>query len=875
LYNFDTLGNPRSPNTNLIESAEKLSNPTFLFRTLLRQKVSPIFDFEFKTFGAMKISIAEFVEMISGELLQAGTSDRVEKVIIDSRHVSAERPTVFIAIRGTNHDGHLFIQNLYDRGMRIFVVETNPLELPDATIIKVKDTAQALQTFAAAYRSRFALPVVAITGSNGKTIVKEWLYQALYPDFQIVRSPKSYNSQVGVPLSLLLIEPQHNMGIFEAGISMPGEMDRLREMIQPNMGIFTNIGAAHQENFSSIEAKVSEKLKLFSQCETLIYCADEVLVHQKVKSDLPLSVNTISWGQSPDADFRILSAEPVDAKHTQLTGIWKGKERKLTVPYQLDASIENLCHIWVLMILWSYSDDDISQRLSDLETVSMRLQILEGIKGCTLVNDAYNSDLNAIEIALDFLKTQVKNPNFTAILSDIQQTGEEGSVLYHKLADLLILKGIDRFIGIGPELKAHQLLFKNVSSSFYPGTAQFLAEWRKLGFSRENILLKGARSFQFEQIADALQEKTHETVLEINFNKMANNLGFIRSKLKRNTQLIAMVKAFGYGSGAYEVARFLSYYGVDYLAVAYADEGFDLRSDGIETPILVLNPEASSFDAMIRFRLEPQIFSFRILDAFERAAQNAALELPFPIHVKINTGMNRLGFDTNEIPKLSERLHNLKSLLTVKSVFSHLSSSENIDFDGTTANQIKRFETASREIEDALGHTFMRHILNSSGILRHPKAEFDAVRLGLGLYGLISQTEARDDFNFVSRLITRISQIRTVAAGEGVGYSPKKPLDRESRIAVIPIGYADGLPRALGNGRSSVKINGELCPFVGNICMDMSMVDVTNLDCVEGDQVVIFENGADIYRLSEALDTIPYELLTQISNRVKRVYIQE
>ncbi len=822
-------------------------------------------------------SVEDFNRIVGGNLTQTPSQTVIKHIVTDSRKFELREGSVFFAIKGSRSNGHDYLADMHSRGVRIFVVNTDEVlpELKNATIVSVKNTVRALQDFAAYHRALFNFPVVGITGSNGKTTLKEWAYQLLFRDFHVIRSPKSYNSQIGVPLSVLLMDETHDLAVFEAGISRTGEMDKLQKMIQPTIGIFTNVGQAHQENFESIDSKIKEKLKLFSECETLIYCKDQDKIEEAISIHLnPAPSRLLSWSaKGKAADLEIVQTDTAKNR-TLLKGRYKNVEREIQIPFNSVASIENASHLWLLLLNLGVSDEKISKHFAALTPVAMRLEQLDGINRCVLINDVYNSDINSLTIALDYLKFQSKNKKYTAIVSDILQSGENEQVLYQRVAELLKSRSINRFIGIGSQLKRHAKLFEGMDASFFDTTAAFMQQISTRDFSQENILLKGARSFQFERIADFLQEKSHETVLEIDLTRMVENLNYIKSTLNPGTRLMAMVKAFAYGAGSYDVARILEYNRVDYLAVAYADEGISLREDGITMPIMVLNPELSSYDAMIRYRLEPQLFSFRTLQFFTDAINSTTESTPYPVHIKINTGMNRLGFDPKDIPKLADQLKEI-NVLEVKSAFSHLAGSDEEKFDALTLAQIRSFKETADELETRLGTHFMRHILNSNGILRHPEAQMDMVRLGLGLYGLTTSPDYQQKLKPVSSLKTVISQIREVEPGEGIGYSPKQKLTEKTKIAVIPVGYADGLPRLLGNGGGSVLISNTPVPFVGNICMDMAMVNVTGVDCEEGDEVEVFGDNLDIYEMAEHLQTIPYEVLTNISQRVKRVFIQD
>ncbi len=812
-------------------------------------------------------------QIFQGEFLQEGTEDFVRHVETDTRVLDGRPHSLFVAIVGPRFDGHQFLWEAYSKGVRTFLVseQIDLVHFPEASIIKVDESLKALQRLAVFHRGEHQIDVVGITGSNGKTIVKEWLYQLLYRDKHIVRSPNSYNSKLGVALSVLLMNDSHDMGVFEAGISQEGEMESIERMIKPNIGILTNIGSAHEDGFRSESEKALEKLKLFVHCPKLIYCSDHDTVRDGVTS-LNWEEKCKTWGWREGSSLQLTSVEKGN-KNTELHGTYRDKTRHLRLPFNLDASIENACHLWLLLLELGYSDKVINQRFNDVSEIPMRLEILVGVNGCVLVNDAYNSDLNAIGIALEQLLLQPKNSKSTAILSDIVIPDKVATEKYSELSRLLKTKGIERFIGIGPKLGRHQNLFLGIDSEFYPDTDSFLQTLKKDSFENENILLKGSRAFQFERIAERLQEKTHETTLEIDLNKMSENLNLIRGKIKRETKIMAMVKAFAYGNGSYDVARLLEYSSVSYLGVAYADEGVELRGDGIQIPILVLNPEPSTYDAIIRHNLEPQIYSFRTLKLFEKALADAGFQGSYPVHIKINTGMNRLGFDVYEIEELGELLRNQDSL-NVVSVFSHLAGSDEASFDKTTEEQVAKFDSAASFIEQCLGKPVIKHILNSNGILRFPQYQFDMVRLGIALYGVSGNQKNRSELRPVSQLKTSISQIRKVPKGSGVGYSPKSLLDADKTIAVLSIGYADGLARKLGNGVAEFWVNGQRAKTVGNICMDMCMIDVTEIPCQEGDEVEIFGDHISLYEISERLETIPYEVLTRVSERVKRVTIQ-
>ncbi|MCZ4407859.1 bifunctional UDP-N-acetylmuramoyl-tripeptide:D-alanyl-D-alanine ligase/alanine racemase [Cryomorphaceae bacterium 1068] len=817
--------------------------------------------------------ISEIAQIIGAEA-SIYIDEPIQDLLTDSRTYVGGDGFLFFALISGKNDGHKYIEELYIRGVRSFVVSDtiDGNKFPNANILRVEDPLKALQVLAATHRQRFSYPVVGITGSNGKTIVKEWLFQLLQPDFSIVRSPRSYNSQVGVPLSIWLMTKENDLAILECGISKNGEMSHLAKMVKPSIGIFTNIGPAHQENFQDFREKTSEKLKLFSSTEILISCRNHTLLQEVIAAEY--SGKNLTWGEDSKCDLVILDTIK-ESNQSVIRGNYNGNEMEVTIPFSDDASIENACHCWLYLLQEGIDKAKIAHRLSNLSPIAMRLEKRTGINRCTIINDSYNSDLASLDIALDFLAMQAQGRGKTLILSDILQTGKDPASLYTEVSDIINRKGIEHIFAIGEEIGANSSIFGDLNIRLFEDTEAFLNSFSEKDFEEMAILVKGARAFRFERIVHRLEQKTHETVMEIDLNKMNQNLDYIRSLLNPSVQIMAMVKAFAYGSGSSEVAAALEYAGVDYLAVAYADEGIALRESGIKTPIMVLNPVSSAYDSMIRYELEPQIYSFLTLDKFTKALSVHSEKMPYRIHLKVNTGMNRLGFDLNEIDRLSCELLSLKSEVKVYSAFSHLAGSDDEKFDQSTKRQIDRFDEACKRLEQKGITGFIRHILNSNGILRHKNAQMDMVRLGLGLYGLSSNEKFRQKLQPISRLKTVLSQIRIVPKGEGIGYSPEKVLDSEKRIGVIAMGYADGLPRAIGNGTGQVFINDKFAPLIGNICMDMAMIDLSEIECDEGDEVEIFGENNSIYTLAENLNTIPYEVLTNISTRVKRVFYKE
>ena len=784
-------------------------------------------------------TIAEISILIGAHRIGA-YEQQIAWLLTDSRSLSFPESSLFFAIRTAKGDGHAYIKDLYDRGVRAFVVEEVPAgDYADANFLLVPNTLQALQRLAERHRDSFSIPVLGITGSNGKTIVKEWLYQMLSPDCTVTRSPRSYNSQIGVPLSVWGLWEKSQVGIFEAAISQPGEMDALQRIIQPTLGIFTCLGTAHQENFETMEQKCMEKLRLFKDAKALIYPSDNRIVEECVRK-MDFKAELIPW-------------------HSTGNAIEDNKTVCRTV-----------CRYMGM------SDEVIAERLDKLEPVAMRLEVKAGVRGCTLINDSYNSDLNSLDIALHFMnrRPEREGKSKTLILSDIQQTGVPPMMFYTHLSQMLQQQGVEQLIAIGPVISAHSHCFENLQARchFFQDTQSFLQSNLLPALRDQLILIKGARSFCFEQITDMLEQKVHETILEVNLSAIAQNLDYYRSFLKPETKMVCMVKADAYGAGAVEVAKILQDHRVDYLAVAVADEGVALRNAGITSNIMIMNPEMSTFRTLFQYNLEPEVYSFRLLDALIHAAKKECIT-NFPIHIKLDTGMHRMGFDPlKDMPTLIERLKQQNAVIP-RSVFSHFVGSDCDDFDAFSARQYDLFLQGSEQLRQAFPHGILRHMCNSAGIEHFPERQMEMVRLGLGLYGINSRNNQL--INNVCTLRTTILQIHDVPAGDSVGYSRRTFMERDSRIASIPIGYADGLDRLLGRGNGYCLVNGQKARYVGNICMDVCMIDVTDIPCQEGDSVLIFGEELPPSVLSDIIDTIPYEILTGISNRVKRVYYQE
>ena len=810
----------------------------------------------------------------------------IEHLVVDSRKIIFPKTSLFFALRGPRRDGHEYIADAYNQGVRHFVVSKriDTTQYPDADFFMVKKVLIALQTLAAIHRAQFDYPVIGITGSNGKTIVKEWLYQLLNPDYNIVRSPRSYNSQIGVPLSVWQMTAQHNLGIFEAGISTAREMPALVGVIQPTIGILTSIGEAHNDGFVDYKQKILEKLQLFSICKDLVYCNESIEEYLDIEENgvslFNSNINLFSWSRETCATLKVISEMQI-GNQTQVIYLYQGKSFTINIPFTDKISIDNAITCICTLILLDYPLETIQQRILQLTHLEMRMQLKKGINNCHVLNDSYSNDLSSLSLALDYLQQQAGNNPTTVILSDILHSGLQQDVLYHTVSSELEQRNVQRLIGIGKSISEQRDVFSGYipQLDFFESTEDFLAHFinfpsAEKPFHNEYILLKGARIFSFERINNWLEQKVHQTVMEINLTAMVHNLKQYQQKLLPTTKLMAMVKAFSYGSGSVEVARLLQFYKVDYLAVAYADEGVELRQGGITLPIMVMNVDEAGFNALLEYELEPEIYSFGIFHSFHEFLLSQGVS-KFPVHIKLNTGMNRLGFEPNEISLLASQL-TMNNTMTVKSMFSHLVGSESEDFDAFTIHQGKVFEEAATVLEQALQYSFIKHIANSSGIFRHPQLQYDLVRLGIGLYGVDSADGKEVNLEPVATLRSTIAQIRTVPANETIGYNKRGVLTRESKIATIRIGYADGFSRKLGNRNGAISLNGQLAPVIGNVCMDMLMIDVTDIPNVkEGDSVEIFGKALPIQQVAEWAGTIAYEVMTGISQRVKRVYVEE
>lgn len=822
-------------------------------------------------------------EILKAELISENPDEiLIKDILIDSRRLITAEKCLFFALESKHNDGHKYISELFKKGLRNFVISNKEYantNLKGANYFFVENTLNALQDIAANHRQNYDIPVVGITGSNGKTVVKEWLYQLMYQDKKIVRSPKSYNSQIGVPLSVWQMNKDHDFAIFEAGISEPEEMKNLQRIIKPQIGIFTNIGQAHDENFINVLQKIGEKLQLFKHVKTLIYNTDQKEVQEVViRSGILNNVESFTWGNQSSCNLMI--NEIVKSKNeTIISATFKDQQCKIAIPFIDDASIENAIQCWCLMLVTGYTNSQISNRMLELTPIAMRLELKEGTNNCTIINDSYNSDFNSLSIALDFLVQQ--NPlessgkKTVVVLSDILQSGKNDVELYSAVAELIANKGVNSFIGIGPAISKQNDKFDK-NALFFNSTNEFLSNFSFASFANQTVLLKGARVFEFERISRKLQQKLHETVLEINMGSLIENLNYFRHKLNGRTKVMAMVKAFSYGSGGFEIANILSFNNVDYLGVAYADEGVDLRKAGIQTPIMVMSPEEHSFDAMIKHNLEPEIFSFRALSLLEKAINQNLLprNKPVKVHIKLETGMNRLGFREEEIDLLIEKLKSCE-MIYVQSVFSHLAATDKSEFDDFTQSQIDRFDKMSSKIDNEFPNKVIKHILNSAGISRFPNAHYDMVRLGIGLYGVAGAAFDVNKLSNVTQLRSVIAKINNIKKGESVGYNRSFVAQKDMRIAVVSIGYADGLMRNLSDFGANLWIKGKPAKIVGDICMDMCMVDVSHIDAKEGYDVIVFDSNNTVCDMAKISKTIPYEILSKISRRVKRVYFHE
>jgi alanine racemase len=827
----------------------------------------------------LKYGIDHINKIIQGSVLQFLRNDNIEYLLTDSRKLIFPDTSLFFALHSARRDGHQYIKELYERGVRNFVIDKEiPVdEYKDANITLVANTLKSLQQLASFHRRQFNIPVIGITGSNGKTIVKEWLNQLLEDQLNIVRSPRSYNSQIGVPLSVWQMNDAHELGIFEAGISRPAEMDKLEKVIQPTIGIFTNIGEAHSEGFKNIGKKIEEKITLFDHSAVVIYRGDNRQIAEALhawKKKHGQSADLFDWGNDSNAKLIIKRVEGTTQGTTLLVS-YNNEDFSISIPFADVASIENAIHCICVLLYLGIPIVAIQNKLQRLSAIAMRLELKEAINHCSVINDSYSADLSSLKIALDFLSQQQQHARLTVILSDILQSGKEEKVLYKEVAQLLQQKKINRLIAIGERITANKALFETLKGEtvFYASTDEFIQHFNPLHFRDETILIKGARVFQFEKIDRLLARQVHQTVLEIDLNAMAHNLKQYQQVLQPATKLMAMVKAFAYGTGSYEIANLLQFHKIDYLGVAYADEGVELRKAGINIPIMVMNTGENGFDALIQYNLEPVIYSFRLLKSIDQYLKKEGI-LQFPVHIEIETGMNRLGFPVKDIPELIACLQ--KAPFKIQSVFSHLAASEEPQQDAFTRQQADLFLHAASQVQDALPYPFLKHIANSAAIIRYPELQLNMVRLGIGLYGVDSAASNKLDLKEVATLKSTIAQIKNLEENETVGYNRKGVATRDLTIATIRIGYADGYPRSLGNGAGRMLVKGHLANTIGSICMDMTMIDITGIPAVqEGDEVLVFGKELSVQQTAHWAQTIPYEILTGVSQRVKRIYFEE
>lgn len=811
-------------------------------------------------------TLKKIAQTVSGKITGSDSS-LISNISIDSRSLQNNKNTLFFALKGKNNNAHLYIDVLLERGIRNFVVSELPKDTTRGNYILVNDTLKALQDFSEVYRNSFNFPVVGITGSNGKTIVKEWLNFLLSPDYNIARNPKSYNSQVGVPLSVLGINENHNFGIFEAGISEINEMQNLEKIIKPTIGLLTNIGDTHSEGFENKKQKTSEKLKLFKESEALIYQKNDIIDALSES----YQARRFTWSFFDKADALFIK-KSFSEGGTLLEFTHKNQDFEVKIPFTDNASIENAINAMMVLLYLGYDKQIIESRMKMLYPIEMRLKVKNGINSTTLIDDSYISDFQSLKIALDFLEQQKQHKEKTVIFSDILQSGENQPRLYQKVALLFKQNNISKVIGIGSEISKHKNLFENIAT--YPETKDFLEQFDSSAFVNQTILIKGARSFHLEEIVSALEEKTHQTVLEINLNAITHNLNYFKSKLRPQTKIMVMIKAFGYGSGSFEIAKLLEYQKVNYLGVAFTDEGIQLRNSNINLPVVVMNPEPSSFPALISHNLEPEIYSIKELKTFKNALEKTNRK-NYPIHIKLDTGMHRLGFEERDLKELTEYLSENRDWVEVKSVFSHLSGSDSEKFRVFSKHQFSLFKKLSGIIIKELNINPVRHISNTSAISNYPEFQMDMVRLGIGLYGISNDQNEMRYLENVGTLKSVILQIKEIKKGESVGYSRGFIAEKPTRTATIPIGYADGIPRGLSKGKGYVMINTQKASIVGMICMDMLMVDVTDISCNEGDTVIIFGEKPNVTEIAKTLDTIPYEVVAGISHRVKRVFYRE
>ena len=817
----------------------------------------------------MAYSLSQLAEMAHG-VTSGEDHQNIEHLVIDSRAIVFGAQSIFIALKGHMMDGHEFVKSAYESGVRCFMVERLPehQEFQNASFLVVEDCKVSLQLLAVTHRSTFHnTKVIGITGSNGKTIVKEWLSGMLAKEHMVVKSPKSFNSQLGVPLSIWQMKERHEYAIFEAGISLPNEMNALEKMIKPNIGIFTNIGQAHDAGFESHHQKIREKALLFEHCEMIICRKDHEAVYSHLISVFGKN-KVFSWGRGHGANLEVQEAVADNGK-TILQLSHREEIHSITIPADDIASLENAMHCIAALRYLGYAFWRIEELIQDIGSIEMRLELKEGIDGSLIINDAYINDITSLDIALQFQQKHGANRQKVVILSEMAETGMTEDQMHISIEKLLQQYQPDKILLVGPKLS--KITVADAACQYYSTTKDLIAQLMHQKFINDIILIKGSRKHQFEELEKTLLRQSHSTTLSIDLGALEHNLATYASYLTANASLICVIKAGAYGSGSEEIAKALQYKGVDYLAVAFADEGVQLRKAGISMPIMVLNPDDGSLEDMCKYQLEPEVYDIHQLNSILKFLTESNQILS--IHLKLDTGMSRLGFREEHLNEIIHILIENKSV-TIASIFSHLASSEDVNDDDFTHKQVNVFAAMYHEICERLTIQPKRHILNSAGIHRFPQYHFDYVRLGLGLYGLDPNTEVASKLEKVHTLSARIIQIKTIQAGESVGYNRTLVVDKATIIAVLNIGYADGLFRASGNGRYSVQINGRDAKIIGNVCMDLTIVDVSHIHEIKtGDEAIIFGPKKPIELLAKACNTISYEILTRISPRIKRRFI--
>jgi alanine racemase len=808
-----------------------------------------------------EILFSELESITGGTVLQAGADRIIQHLCLDSRKAVTSESALFFAVAGERHNGHTFLAELYDRGLRQFVVERWPgVQLPGANVLLVRNSVEALQKLAAYHRARFSIPVIAVTGSNGKTVVKEWIFQLLQEKKLITKNPGSYNSQTGVPLSVWQLHAATEVAVFEAGISKPGEMENLHRVIRPTIGVFTNLGPAHDEGFADREEKAGEKLRLFNDCEAVVYCRDQEAVDRIMTASIP---NRWTWGRKDGTDVQIVDEEAgalkIRCRHQDIT---------LSPPFSDTASLENMMHAVATLLYMGVEPAEIAGGVRHLRPISMRMQVRQGINHCLVIDDSYNNDLAGLRLGLDFLEGQL-HAKKSLILSEILQTGLSQDRVARTVAEWTKQHRLSHIELVGATWRDHLAAFE-IPVRVFDSVDDYLSVFDPERYQSEAILVKGARPFQFERIVRRLERKVHGTVMEIDQGALIANLNFFRSRLYAGTKVMVMVKAFAYGSGSLEVASLLQYHRVDFLGVAYPDEGIQLRKHGIHLPILVMNTSEDAYPQLLEYRLEPEVYSIEQLQSLALFLDGRTCR----VHLKFDTGMHRLGLDESDIDGAIGILEANKNLV-VASVFSHLAGADAADLDAFSADQAVSFGRMCDKISAGLGFMPMRHLLNSAGILRLPEYQFEMVRLGIGLFGIDPTSSQSYPLRPVTTLKTIVSQVRRVKSGDSVGYGRKGRAMGDIEVATIAIGYADGYSRAFSQGKGVVAILGQRVPVIGNVCMDMTMVEVTGMGVKAGDEVIVYGPPLPIREVAERIGTIPYEILTSTSDRVKRVFYAE